>query len=44
MKRQNGIWYIKVEGMWLLLEDYPLRQFIPCVIRAILYKGASLVC
>ena len=44
MKRQNSVWYIKVEGSWLPLKDYPFRSLTLCIISTILHKGATFVC
>ena len=37
MKRQNNIWYVKVEGNWLPLEDFPFTASTP-VALSVLYS------
>lgn len=44
MKRQDSVWYIKIEEEWVLLEDFPSQPLHHCIIRTILHKGATFVC
>lgn len=43
MKRQNNIWYIKIEGEWIPLVNFPSQSLTACIISTILYRGATIV-